>query len=86
MPLICKDRGRVVAAIGAVEKAVADGTISTKRLEQSLTRLARVKRRFLPTFKPATLSDARLIVGCRTHRALVHTIDQARARAAKVGL
>jgi beta-N-acetylhexosaminidase len=85
MPLICKDRNREVAAIGAVEKAVADGTISRARLEQSLVRVARVKRRFLPTFKPVTLSDARLIVGCRTHRALVHSIGQARERAAKVG-
>jgi beta-N-acetylhexosaminidase len=86
MPLICKDRNREVAAIGAVEKAVADGTISPARLEQSLARIARVKRRFLPSFKPVTLSDARLTVGCRTHRVLVHSINQARERAAKAGL
>lgn len=86
MPLICKDRNREIAAVGAVEKAVADGTISPARLEQSLARVARLKRRFLSSFKPVTLSDARLTVGCRTHRALVHSIDQARERAAKVGL
>jgi len=86
MPLICKDRDREVAAIEAVGKAVADGTISMKRLEQSFARVARVKRQFLPSFKSAILSDARLTVGCRTHRTLLHTIDQARARLAKVEL
>jgi beta-N-acetylhexosaminidase len=86
MPLICKDRGREVAAIGAVEKAVADGTISAARLAQSLARVARVKRRFLSSVKPVTVSDARLIVGCRTHRTLVHSINQARERVAKVSL
>jgi beta-N-acetylhexosaminidase len=82
MPLICKDRNREAAAISALDKAVADGTISTQRLDVSLTRIARLKQRFLVPCKPVSVSDARLIVGCRTHRALLRSIRQARERVA----
>jgi beta-N-acetylhexosaminidase len=83
MPLICKDRNREVAAITALDKAVADGTISAERLEQSLNRIARLKQRFLLPYRPVVISDAKLTVGCRSHRALLHSIDQARERLAK---
>jgi beta-N-acetylhexosaminidase len=83
MPLICKDRNREAAAMSALDKAVADGTISTQRLEVSLTRIDRLKQRFLVPYKPVVLSDAKLVVGCRTHRALLRSIDQARERLAK---
>lgn len=85
MPLICEDRNREVAAISALDKAVADGTISVECLEQSLTRVARLKQRFLATNKALVVSDAKLIVGCRTHRALLHSIDQTHERFAKTG-
>jgi len=83
MPLICEDRNREVAAISALDKAVADGTVSSGRLEQSLTRVARLKQRFLASNKPVVVSDAKLIVGCRTHRALLNSIDQTYERFAK---
>jgi len=85
MPLICEDRNREVAAISALDKAIADGTISVERLEESLTRVARLKHRFLATNKALVVSDAKLIVGCRTHRALLHSIDQTHERFAKTG-
>ena len=85
MPLICKDREREAAAIIALDKAVADGTISSQRLELSLTRIARLKQRFLVPYKPVAVSDAKLIVGCRTHRALLRSIDQVHERFAKAG-
>lgn len=83
MPLICKDRSREVAAITALDKAVADGTVTAERLEQSLTRIARLKERFLLPYRPVVISDAKLVVGCRSHRALLHSIHQARERFAK---
>jgi beta-N-acetylhexosaminidase len=83
MPLICKDRNREAAAISALDKAVADGTISSQRLEVSLARVARLKQRFLIPYKPVVLSDAKLAIGCRTHRALLRSITQARERVAK---
>jgi beta-N-acetylhexosaminidase len=83
MPLICKDRNREAAAISALDKAVADGTISSQRLEVSLARIARLKQRFLIPNKPVVLSDAKLAVGCRTHRALLRSITQAWERVAK---
>jgi beta-N-acetylhexosaminidase len=86
MPLICKDRNREVAAISALDKAVADGTISVERLEQSLARIARLKERFLLPYRPVVISDAKLVVGCRSHRALLHSIHQARERFAKAGV
>lgn len=78
--LICKDREREVAAIAAIEAAVKDGTITEARLDASLARLSRLKQRFLHPYQPATISDARLIAGCRTHKALLHSILQARDR------
>ncbi|MBI3356079.1 MAG: beta-N-acetylhexosaminidase [Nitrospirae bacterium] len=85
MPLICKDRNREMAAISAVDKAVADGTITGERLERSLARIARLKERFLLPYRPVVISDAKLVVGCRSHRALLRSIDQARERFAKTG-
>lgn len=86
MPLICKDRNREVAAISALDKAVADGTITVERLELSLARIARLKERFLLPYRPVVISDAKLVVGCRSHRALLHSIHQARERFAKAGV
>lgn len=83
MALICKDRDREVAAITALDKAVADGTVTVERLDRSLARIARLKQRFLLPARPVTVSDARLVVGCRTHRALLQTIQQAGERFAK---
>jgi beta-N-acetylhexosaminidase len=83
MPLICRDRNREVAAITALDKAVADGTVSADRLEQSLARVAKLKARFLPPVRPVVISDAKLVVGCRSHRALLHSIEQTRERLAR---
>jgi beta-N-acetylhexosaminidase len=85
MPLICKDRNREVAAITALDEAVADGTVKAERLERSLARIARLKARFLAPYRPVAISDARLVVGCRTHQALLHSIDRARERVATSG-
>jgi len=78
--LICKDRDREVVAFEAVEQAMEAGTISTERLDLSVARIARLKNRFVVPYKPVTISDAKLVVGCRTHQALLHSIEQVRAR------
>jgi beta-N-acetylhexosaminidase len=82
MVLICKDRDREVAAFEAVEQAVASGTISIERLDLSTARIVRLKNRFMAPYKPVTISDAKLVAGCRTHQALLHTIEQAQTRLA----
>jgi beta-N-acetylhexosaminidase len=82
--LICKDRDREVAAFGAVEEAVAAGTISIERLNLSAARIARLKDRFVAPYKPVTISDAKLVAGCQSHQALLRTIEQVRARVSKV--
>jgi len=82
MPLICKDRNREIAAITALDKAVADGTISSYRLEVSLARIARLKERFLVPYKPVAVSEAKLIVGCRSHQMLLRSILHAGQRVA----
>ena len=71
---------REVAAFGAVEQAVATGTISTERLNLSAARIVRLKDRFVAPYRPVTISDAKLVAGCRTHQALLHTIEQVGAR------
>ncbi|MDH4152866.1 MAG: beta-N-acetylhexosaminidase [Nitrospira sp.] len=83
MPLICKDRNRVTTAIQAVTKAVVSSDISSQRLAQSLARIRRLKDRYLLPYRPVTISDARLAVGCRSHRALLRSIHQTRERALK---
>ncbi len=81
--LICKDREREVAAFEAVEKAVASGAISTERLDQSVGRIQRLKQRFLIPHRPANISQAMLVAGCRTHQALLQNVRQAWARMGK---
>lgn len=83
MLLICQDPARTAAAIQAMERAVEDGTIPADRLEISLGRIARLKQRFLSAYKPVSLADAKLVVGCRTHQALLDSIRQAKDRLLK---
>ncbi|HXF93116.1 MAG TPA: beta-N-acetylhexosaminidase [Nitrospiraceae bacterium] len=83
MLLICQDPARTATAVRAMERAVEDGTIPAGRLEISLERIARLKRRFLSAYKPISLADAKLVVGCRTHKALLDSIRQARERLLK---
>ncbi|GAB1724490.1 MAG: beta-N-acetylhexosaminidase [Nitrospira sp. CR1.1] len=78
--LICKDQDRVMTAIQAMERAVQDGRITQERLEQSLARVARLKARYLHPYKPVTISDARLVVGCRSHKVLLDSWRKAHAR------
>jgi len=85
MLLICKDRDREIAAFEAMEKAVASGSIDTVRLDQSVARIQRVKQRYLFPYRPAVISDAKLIAGCRTHQALLQSIRQANLRMEKNG-
>jgi beta-N-acetylhexosaminidase len=74
--LICKDRDREIAAFEAVEQAVASGKISPDRLDLSVTRITRLKHRFVEPYKPVTISDAILVAGCRSHQALLRSIEQ----------
>jgi beta-N-acetylhexosaminidase len=78
--LICKDREREIAAFEAVEQAVASGAIPIERLDRSATRIARLKDRFVAPYRPVTISDAKLIAGCRSHQALLRTIEQVLTR------
>jgi beta-N-acetylhexosaminidase len=78
--LICQDREREVAAFRAIEQAVASGAISPERLDISAARIASLKNRFILPYKPVTVSDARIIAGCQTHRALRHSIEQVQTR------
>jgi beta-N-acetylhexosaminidase len=82
--LICKDRDREVAAFESVEQAVASGTIGTARLDQSVARIQRVKQRYLWPYRPAVISEAKLIAGCCTHQALLYSIQQAHSRMEKM--
>ena len=82
--LICKDRDREISAFESVEKAVASGTIATARLDQSVMRIQRVKQRYLWPYRPAVISEAKLIAGCRTHQALLHSMQQAHLRMEKL--
>jgi beta-N-acetylhexosaminidase len=83
--LICRDREREVSAFEAIEQAVASGTISMERLGQSVARIQRVKQRFISPYKPAVISDAKLVVGCRSHQALLQSMQQAKSRLENVG-
>jgi beta-N-acetylhexosaminidase len=81
--LICKDQDRVRTAMQAMEMAVQDGRITQARLQQSLTRVARLKARYLQPCKPVTISDARLIVGCRSHKLVLESWHHAYGRVPK---
>ncbi len=82
--LICKDQDQVMTAMQAMERAVKDGRITQDRLEQSLVRVAQLKARYLHPYKPVTISDARLVVGCRSHKVLLDSWQKAYARIPKL--
>ncbi len=82
--LICKDQDRVVTAMQAMERAVNDGRITQERLAESLARVAKLKAQYLHPYKPVTISDARLVVGCRSHRVLLDSWHKAYARLPKL--
>jgi beta-N-acetylhexosaminidase len=81
--LICKDHGQVMAAMQAMEQAVQDGRITQERMQQSLARVARLKARYLLPYKPVTISDARLTVGCRSHKMVLDLWHRTYARLPK---
>lgn len=81
--LICKNRGRAIAAMDAVRKAVGDGTITPERLEASVRRIATLKQTFLHSHLPADPSVAQLVVGCRTHQVFLDTIRRTHDRISK---
>ena len=81
--LVCKDRGRAVAAMEAVRAAVEGGVIAPERIEDSVRRIGQVKRRFLHSHTPADPSVAQLVVGCRTHQVLLDTIHRTHERVSK---
>ena len=81
--LICKDRNRAVDAMEAVQNAVEEGTIPRERLEASVHRIMRLKQTFLHSHLPADPSVAQLVVGCRTHQALLDTIRRTHERLSK---
>ena len=74
MLLICKERDREVAAMEAVYRAAQAGTIAEERLQASVDRIARVKKRFLHSYAPADPQAAERIIGCPAHQALRATI------------
>jgi beta-N-acetylhexosaminidase len=81
--LICKDHEREVTAFHAMEAAVKAGRVSPARLRMSLARIEKLKARFVRPYKPVTISDARITVGCRTHKALLDSLLSARDRLAR---
>jgi len=83
MLLICQDHERAVSAMEAVRKAVDNGTISPDRLDASVRRIRQMKQRFLRTHLPVDPSVAQLVVGCRTHQALLDTIRRTHERLPK---
>jgi beta-N-acetylhexosaminidase len=78
--LICKEKDMEIAAFEALEKAVSSGKIDIQRLDQSVARIQQLKERFLVPYRPASISDAKLVVGCRSHRALLQNIIRTEKR------
>ena len=72
--LIGENRGRAAAAMEAVHDAVENGTISNKRLNASLDRIAQAKSRFLHSYQPVDPDATQHAVGIPTHRSLLDTI------------
>ncbi len=69
--LICSGNADIQAAtLEALVRAVEDGTISHKRLEDALARQRRAKERFWaePARMPARASALRQVLGCDSHR------------------
>ena len=68
--------------MNAVDKP-ANGDISAGTVGPVFARIRRLKERFLLPYRPVMISDAKLVVGCRSHKALLRSIDQTQERFAK---
>jgi beta-N-acetylhexosaminidase len=75
--LICKDANVQDAVLEELRRAVADGTLTRARIEQSLARLDRLKAQFLHA-KHKTPAAA--VIGCADHLALAQTLAKQTAR------
>lgn len=75
--LLCQDAARQRAAMTAVEAAVESGRLSETRLEASLDRIARVRRRLLPVGGHISAEAARRIAGSPAHRHLLQEVMDA---------
>jgi beta-N-acetylhexosaminidase len=57
--LICKDQSQVRASLDLMRQALSKGTISPERLDQSLKRVRKIKKRFLGHRSEISLADVR---------------------------
>ncbi len=82
--LLCKDRGKITAAMEGLCKAVKEGQISEARLEASLRRIALIKQRFLLPSLPVEARTAKEVVGNKTHKSLLASILETSQRRPKL--
>jgi beta-N-acetylhexosaminidase len=69
--LICKDANVQDEVLEELRRAVADGTLTPTRIQQSLARLDRLKAEFLHTRQNAPAAS---VIGCAEHLALAQTL------------
>lgn len=69
--LICHDPEKQAKAIDAVRRLVASGEVPRARVEDALSRVRALKARFVGAPAPPSLQEARAVVGCHPHRALM---------------
>lgn len=69
--LICHDAEKQARAIEATRRLVERGDVPRARVAEALARVAALKARFVGAPAPPSLAEARAVVGCGPHRALM---------------
>lgn len=68
--LICKTISKVHEAIGAVHELLAAGEVPLERVNEALSRIATMKKRYLGKIEVPELAEAQKMVRCAPHLAL----------------
>lgn len=76
--LYCNDPDVPPRALDALEKAVASGRLSLTRIEESVQRVAKVKRESLLVIDPPAWSEAKNLIGHPDHLKIAKAIEEGR--------
>ena len=74
--LYCNKPESHMAALESVKKALIDGTLASKEIEEKITAIAEFKKKNLRTTELATYAEAAKIIGNEDHRALSKAITE----------
>ena len=72
--LIYRTEGAARQAYEVLFKALEEGRLSPERVIESADRSLASKRETLPPYQPASVSNAKAVIGCEEHQEVIKSI------------